>query len=97
MTKKELIDAMVGNLRQSGVESINKAQAGAVMNALFEAVGDELADSRRVACAGFGTFKVIERTARKGRNPQTGAKIDIAASKAVTFKPAPALRAKVDT
>ena len=97
MTKKELIDATVGKLRQPGVESINKTQAGAVMDALFEAMGDELADSGRVACAGFGTFKVIERMARKGRNPQTGAEIDIAASKTVTFKPTPALKAKVDT
>ena len=96
MTKKELIDAMVGNLRRSQVGSINKAQAEAVVDALFEVIGDELADDGRVTCAGFGTFKVMERAARKGRNPQTGAEIDIAASKTVTFKPTPALKAKVD-
>jgi DNA-binding protein HU-beta len=45
---------------------------------------------------GFGTFKVAERAARKGRNPQTGEAVKIAASKTVKFKPAGALRTSLN-
>jgi DNA-binding protein HU-beta len=48
-----------------------------------------------VTLVGFGTFKVVERKARKGRNPQTGEEIDIKASKAPKFTPGKALKEAV--
>ena len=51
-----------------------------------------LAEGERVQVIGFGTFEVRERAARKGRNPQTGKEIDIAASKVPAFKAGKALK-----
>ena len=51
---------------------------------------------KKVTLVGFGTFQVKERAARKGRNPQTGEEIDIAASKSPTFSASKALKDKVN-
>ena len=56
------------------------------MDSLIGAVSAELADSGDVALVGFGTFKVSARAAHKGRNPQTGTEIQIAAANAPSFK-----------
>lgn len=65
---------------------ISKASAGRALDSLIQAVTDELANGGDVALVGFGTFKVGERAARTGRNPQTGAEIQIAAAKVPSFK-----------
>jgi DNA-binding protein HU-beta len=65
---------------------ITKADAGKVISALFDSIQDTLGQGDKVAIPGFGTFEVADRPARQGRNPQTGATIDIAASKAAKFK-----------
>ena len=52
----------------------------------MDVIKNELANGEKVALVGFGTFEVRERAARKGRNPQTGAEIEIAAAKAPAFK-----------
>lgn len=65
---------------------ITIASAGRALNSLMAEITSELADGGDVALVGFGTFKVSARAARKGRNPQTGAKIQIAASNAPRFK-----------
>lgn len=88
MTKAELIDA-VRNAK--GVE-LNKKQTEAVVNAVFDAVTDAVKKEKRFSFPGFGTFTVRQRKARKGRNPRTGAVINIKASKTVGFKPAPRLK-----
>ena len=61
-------------------------------NAMLDAVTDSLKASEQVALVGFGTFAVKERAARQGRNPQTGATIEIAAAKVPSFKPGKALK-----
>lgn len=68
---------------------------GDVVDAVFESITDELSAGRDVSYTGFGTFKVQERAARTGRNPQTGEPMQIAASKTVTFKPAQAIKSRL--
>ncbi len=63
-----------------------KKEADLAVNAMFAAIQKALKKGDSVAVAGFGTFGVVKRNARKGRNPQTGAEIKIAAKKVPVFK-----------
>ena len=63
-----------------------KASSGDAVDAVFEAMAKSLKKEGGFTIVGFGTFKVSKRAARKGRNPQTGEAIKIAASKGVRFK-----------
>ena len=67
----------------------------AALEAALDAIGDALADGYKVSLIGFGTFEARERSAREGRNPQTGAKIQIAAKTVPVFRAGKALRDKV--
>lgn len=89
MNKAELIDAMA-----SGA-GLSKADAKRALDAFVNATGDALKGGDRVALVGFGSFSVSKRAARKGRNPQTGKEINIAAKKVVKFKAGADLAAKV--
>ncbi len=80
MNKAELIDAMA-----SGA-GLSKSDAKKALEAFINATGDALKGGDRVALVGFGSFSVSTRAARKGRNPQTGKEINIAAKKVVKFK-----------
>jgi DNA-binding protein HU-beta len=80
MNKAELIDAMA-----SGA-GLSKNDAKKALEAFIGATGESLRAGNRVALVGFGSFSVSERAARKGRNPQTGKEINIAAKKVVKFK-----------
>jgi len=71
---------------------ISKAAAGRALDSFIGAVTDELKDGEQVALVGFGTFSVRDRAARTGRNPQTGATIQIAAAKIPSFKAGKALK-----
>ena len=62
------------------------------LDAVLEILHAELAAGRDIALYGFGTFKVTERSERKGRNPRTGEEMTIPASKAVKFVPSAALK-----
>ena len=75
---------------------LTKAQATAALQAFETSVIDTLANGGEVTLIGFGTFKVTDRAARTGRNPQTGAEIQIAASKVPTFKAGKALKEAVN-
>lgn len=86
MTKTKLIDAIAAKLGSS------KADAGKVLDAVLESVQDTLAKGESVKLPGFGQFEVAERGERTGRNPQTGAEIKIAPSKAPKFTPGKALK-----
>jgi DNA-binding protein HU-beta len=79
MNKAELVAAIAKKGDQSQVDT-NKFVDG-----FCEAVMEALANGDQVALVGFGTFKINERAARKGRNPRTGESIDIAASKSPKF------------
>ena len=79
MNKTQLIDAIAKSA------SLNKKQAEAALNAFTATVADALKNGDKVQLIGFGTFEVRERGARTGRNPKTGAAIEIAASKTPAF------------
>nr|MBO1342191.1 HU family DNA-binding protein [Enterococcus sp. 665A] len=78
--------------KQSLVEKVaektglTKKDATAAVDSLFDSIQDALKDGEKVQVIGFGNFEVRERAARKGRNPQTGEEITIAASKSPAFK-----------
>lgn len=86
MNKTELIDRIAESA------DISKASAGRALDAALDAITDSLKQADPVALVGFGTFTVRERAARTGRNPQTGATIQIAAAKVPAFKPGKALK-----
>ena len=65
---------------------IPKKETKAVIDALMSTVVDEVKKDNEIRLIGFGTFKKAKRAARKGRNPQTGEVIDIAASESLAFK-----------
>ncbi|NCC27856.1 MAG: HU family DNA-binding protein [Gammaproteobacteria bacterium] len=86
MNKAELIEKM------ADAADISKAVAGKALDAFTDAIGEALKSGKTVSLIGFGTFAVKERAARTGRNPQTGAPIEIKASKTPSFKAGKALK-----
>lgn len=71
---------------------LTKKDAEKALAAFVESVGDALKAGEKVQLVGFGTFEVRERAAREGKNPQTGEKISIPASKVPAFKAGQALK-----
>ncbi len=69
-----------------------RAKAVAAVLAVIECTGGALKEGKEVRLTGFGVFQVSERKAGKGRDPRTGAEIDIAESKSVRFRPGKMLR-----
>lgn len=90
MTKAELVQKIHA---KSGLAT--KTQAEAALDALIATLTDAMQSGDSVTFTGFGSFKVIQRAARKGRNPRTGKEIDIPAGKAVKFTPGKALKEAV--
>lgn len=80
MNKTELIAAMA---EKAG---LTKVDAGKALNAYADVVKEQLAKGDKITLIGFGTFSVVERPARTGRNPRTGKSIKIAAKKSAKFK-----------
>lgn len=90
MNKSELIDAIAEN------SGLSKADSGRALDAVISSVTGALKDQDQVTIVGFGTFLVRQRAARVGRNPQTGAEIQIAAANVPAFKPGKALKDAVN-
>ncbi|MBK8973029.1 MAG: HU family DNA-binding protein [Hahellaceae bacterium] len=90
MNKSELVDAVAASA------DISKAAAGRAVDAVVDAITDTLKKGEQVTLIGFGTFAVKERSARTGRNPQTGATINISAAKVPNFKPGKGLKDAVN-
>lgn len=90
MNKTELIEALASKCDMS------KAAASNAIDGLLDIVTDTLAKGDSISLIGFGTFSVGERAARTGRNPQTGAELKIAASKAAKFTAGAKLKAAVN-
>lgn len=86
MNKTELVAAVA---EQAG---LSRKDAEAAVKAFTDVVADALKNGDKIQLVGFGTFEVSERAAREGRNPQTGAAMKIAASKAPKFKAGKALK-----
>ena len=81
MNKEILVKTVVEN-----IEGATKKDIAVVVNEVFDTIKNTLASGEKVAIAGFGSFEVVERAARKGRNPQTNEEIIIPASKSPKFK-----------
>ncbi len=90
MNKSELINAIA---EESG---LTKADAGRALDATLVSVTNALKNGVSIALIGFGTFSVKQRSARTGRNPQTGATIQIKASKIPSFKAGKTLKDAVN-
>ncbi len=90
MNKSELIEAITADA------DLSKAAAGRALDAVIAAVTGALKDGESVSLVGFGTFSVKARAARTGRNPQTGAAIQIAAANIPSFKAGKALKDAVN-
>ena len=90
MTKQDLIDSIAGDA------DLSKSQAGAALDATLGAISKTLASGGEVALPGFGKFSVSHRSARTGRNPQTGETIQIQASKSPKFSAGAKLKAAVN-
>ena len=71
---------------------ISKAKAGAVLNSILDGITEALKKGEKVAFIGFGTFATAKRAARTGRNPQTGAEIDIPETTVPKFRPGKRLK-----
>ena len=80
MNKSELIDAIAASA------DLSKASAGNALDATLKAIEEALSTGDQVTLVGFGTFAVKKRAARTGRNPQTGAQIQIKAARVPGFK-----------
>ena len=90
MGQNDLVDAV------SHATGAKRAEAGKMVTAMLDAIRDGLKRDGKVAIGGFGSFEAVRREAHQGRNPQTGAAIEIAASTAVKFKPAKRLKGAVE-
>ncbi|MGD0152911.1 MAG: HU family DNA-binding protein [Thermacetogeniaceae bacterium] len=86
MNKAELVSSVAEKAE------VTKKDAEKVITAVFDAVEAALAKGEKVQLVGFGTFEVRDRAARTGRNPQTGAEIQIAATRVPAFRAGKALR-----
>jgi DNA-binding protein HU-beta len=90
MNKAELIDAIAG---EAGLTKVDTKKA---LDAFLKVTSGALKKEDRVALVGFGSFSVVKRNARTGRNPQTGKEIKIAAKKVVKFAPGAELKTLVN-
>ncbi len=91
MTKADLVDKIYV---KAGLPSKSKAEEA--LDAVIACLRDALVAGDSITFTGFGSFKVSQRAARKGRNPRTGAEIDIPASKVVKFTPGKTLKDAVN-
>ncbi len=90
VNKTELRDAIASHAE------LSNAQADKALEAVITSITSAVAGGDKVTVPGFGTFESRERSARTGRNPQTGETMEIAASKAPAFKPAAAFKNAVN-
>jgi DNA-binding protein HU-beta len=89
--KKEELVAFV-----SEKADITRKSAGEAVNAVLEGITSALEKGDSISLIGFGSFKVVKRAAREGRNPSTGEKIQIAASNGIKFAPGATLKERVN-
>jgi DNA-binding protein HU-beta len=86
VNKNELIDAVASSTE------LKKSEATKAVDAVFDTIASALGKGDEVRLVGFGTFSVAARAASEGRNPRTGEKISIAASRQAKFKPGKTLK-----
>lgn len=91
MTKKELSEKIHKRI------GLSKRESAEIIEYFFELLKENLSKGEGIKLPRFGSFKVQQRKARKGRNPSTGETIEIGARKAVVFKPSRFLRDAIDS
>jgi DNA-binding protein HU-beta len=84
MNKGELVDAIAKKAQEKGL-SVNKKTVDEVLSATLEVIIDTVAGDEKVTLVGFGSFEARDRKAREGRNPKTGEKMEIPATKVPAF------------
>ena len=89
MHKKDIVAALAEEL------DLSKSKAEKAVNLVLEKIKKALVDGDSVTLMGFGSFNVVQRAQREGRNPATGEKMTIPASKTVKFKPSKVLKEAV--
>lgn len=89
MNKGELVDVVAEKA------AVTKKQADAVISAIVEAIMEAVSDGDKVTLVGFGSFESRERKAREGRNPKTGEKMEIPATKVPAFSAGKVFKEKV--
>ncbi|MGN0808095.1 MAG: HU family DNA-binding protein [Candidatus Coproplasma sp.] len=90
MNKTELVKVVAEKA------DLTQAVAADAVNAMVDAIVENLVEGNEVAILGFGAFKVADRPARTGRNPQTGEVVEVPASKSVSFKVSKSLKEKLN-
>lgn len=89
MNKGEFVEVLADRI------DATRAQADRALSAVLDIIGEQLSAGEKVSFTGFGSFEVSERAARTGRNPQTGAAIQIDASRVPKFSAGATLKASV--
>ena len=84
MRNPNLVNTVIKN---SGKVNVDKKLVGSIVNSTFEVLASELKRQGKISCSSFGTFRIIKRKARDGRNPRTGEPIRIEEKKSIKFKP----------
>lgn len=90
MTKADLIENIY---LKTG---FSKKESAEIVEMVFDLMKTTLEDGEKIKIAGFGNFVVKGKTARRGRNPQTGEEIEISSRKILTFKPSQVLKAAIN-
>jgi integration host factor subunit alpha len=86
MTKAEIVETIYERV------GFSKKESAELVETVFDVIKDALVEGEKVKFSGFGNFIVREKNARKGRNPQTGAEIQLEARRVLTFKPSLVLK-----
>jgi DNA-binding protein HU-beta len=90
MNNNDLADSV------ANAHGLNRADARKIVDGVFSAIADAASKGEEISLAGFGKFKVKDSPAREGRNPATGAAMQIAASKKLTFSPAKGIKEQLN-
>ena len=80
MTKAELVEKVSGQI------NLTKKQTEVIVNTVFQSITESLSEGKKVELRGFGSFRIRERNARLGRNPKSGAQVDVPAKRVPFFK-----------
>ena len=86
MTKAELVDQVARNTQ------LTKKHAEIMVNTVFDSIVDSLKGGEKIELRGFGSFRIRQRGSRTGRNPKTGAKVEVPSKSIPYFKPGKELR-----
>jgi integration host factor subunit beta len=90
MTKADLVDQV------TAIGDLTRRDGEVIVDTLFDAVIGALKSGDKIEIRGFGSFRTRQRNARTGRNPKTGAKVDVPAKRVPFFKPSKELRDSVN-